>query len=199
MTLARALVLVEEINISFAQMEGIFDNLREHVTTLASLRRRKLRVGSRCLPFELTNLTDKHISWRIDGGFLNRINLSFDTSIADTSDVVFESLNLLRKLSLNTCGLCSALAAGLKQAVETCHCSLFLYNKTIEILIRLTENLVNEVDLISWWIYSIVIPDLISRCSFHSIHYSLSCFSAKMMTCTLWRKDIHPHLIQFCA
>ena len=195
MTTASISRLTEEVNSSFAQMDKVFDNLRGHLATLASFRRRESNLGKFHLPSESTSTNANQINPYIDPRILARVNLSFGASVADSADKAFEALNLLRLLALKVHDFSYLLTASLKQAVESSHCSLFLCSEIVDGLAQLSESLTDEIDLISRWVYSNNFPDLTPR--FHSFGLSLPCWSGEMMSCILWRKEMYPRMIHF--
>ncbi|KAH9287077.1 hypothetical protein ECG_01364 [Echinococcus granulosus] len=186
--------LVEEIGSSFNQMNEVYVSICECSAGLASLHRRKSRVDKHCIDFGMTVSNDEHLSSYVSARVRACVTLSFGTSVAHGSGKVADLLNLLRLLALRIFSLCESLTSALKKTIAKESCDLSAFNNIVEALTEMTESMVDEIDLVSQWVYSNALPEFVATSVSSPFEFASSCLSDKMLSCTVWREEVYPLL-----
>ncbi|VDM31372.1 unnamed protein product [Hydatigera taeniaeformis] len=185
--------LVDRIGSSFSRMDEVYACICERSASLASVRRQKCRVEKH-LGFMMPISIEVQLSPYIDARVLANVALSLGTSVARDLEEIFDSLVLLRTLALKVFDFCESLTNLLKEMLAKESCYLVAFNNVVEILMELAENMVDEIDLLFQWAYSIVLPEFGVAAVSPSFDFASSILSGKMLSASLWREEICPML-----
>ncbi|VDL60434.1 unnamed protein product [Hymenolepis diminuta] len=186
--------IVEEINSTLSRMDEIYVKIREQCSNLASLRRREEKINHYCM-FSDSKLPSSYSSnYFVDLDLLESMNTSFALSIAKAAERVSESLELFRSTAFKIFSLCESLSSLLTARIECQSCYVFSFQQVTDAFMQLTGSMVDEIDLISYWAYSNISPNLVPSHVSPSFRFASSCLPGRMMARTIWRDDVLPLL-----
>ncbi|VDD79296.1 unnamed protein product [Mesocestoides corti] len=198
MSAKQKLQLVDKITASFTNLEQIFDNIHAHVSNLLSIRRRAFKVGGAfsCADSCATTSFDDELAAYFDSKVLARVQSSFGVSMGIEVERVSEETTLLRLKTTQILCLCASLTELLQAACGNEIEKFLAFNEAFSALRQLRDCLLEEIDLVSYWAYSSISPDLVPVHVSPSFSFASTCLSGKSMAFSLWKRAICPLLTE---